>query len=65
MIATTNEVPEFELIRAAPSRREAVALAVLAVAFVAGQWLRFAEPLGLDQGLFVYFGEWVLRGELA
>lgn len=42
----------------------AVAVAALAGGFFALQWLRFAEPLALDQGLFACFTRWVPRGWL-
>ncbi len=36
----------------------------VAAVFLFLQWLRFAEPLGLDQGLFACFGRWTLEGWL-
>ena len=41
----------------------AAALGVIA-AFFFLQWLRYGEPLGLDQGLFACFGRWGLEGWL-
>jgi hypothetical protein len=41
-----------------------LAAVFLALLFVGIRFVRFSEPMGLDQGLFVYFGQHIPKGDI-
>jgi len=45
-------------------RPSSLALIFLAILFISIRIVRFFEPLGLDQGLFAYFGQHIPRGSV-